>query len=528
MIPLHLNNKIINRFILLLFGVFCIVALQAQKEEKTTNVILENAESLTFDKTHSAERQVLRGNVRFRHEGAVMHCDSAYFYSESNSLDAFGHVKMVQGDTLFVYSDVLYYDGNKKLALLRRNVRMINRDVVLTTESLDYDRVKDMGYYFENGKITDPTNVLVSKKGFYYPKQKLAEFKTEVLLTNPDFVIKSDTLKYNTNTKVAYLVGPSNIDYADTHIYSELGSYNTQTEYSSLFKRSQVETKDGRFLTGDTIYYDKAKGLGRVFSDIEIKDTIQKVMLKGDIGIYNEITGKAFVTKSALAIEYSSPDSLFLHADTLFYNKDSIYNDLQAYHHVRFFRSDLQGKCDSVFYSSRDSILTMYYEPVIWSENNQLTGDEIQILMNNGKVDYIYVHANAMAAMQDLVDTVKFNQLVGKEMKAYVRDNEVYKIDVSGNTQSIYFPRESDSTLVGVNKTESSFMTVYLKENKVDKVILYPGASGKMLPDENLVKEDIFFPQFIWHDAIRPKKMEDIFIQTEPTVKKKEEKKRRR
>ena len=511
-----------------LFVLFVVLPFTLHPQaEKTTNVILEHAESLTFDRSRDAERQVLRGNVRFRHEGAVMTCDSAYFYTANNSMDAFGNVRMVQGDTLFGYSDVLYYDGNKKLALMRRNVRLINRDVVLTTEQLDYNRAANIAYYFEGGKITDPANVLVSQRGFYYPQSKMAEFKNDVTLTNPDFLLNSDTLKYNTFTKTAYIVGPSTIDHSDTRIYSELGNYNTQTQFASLFKRSVIETEEGRVVTGDTIYYDRAIGLGRIYSNIEIKDTQRKVMLKGNVGRYNEATGEAFITNKALAIDYSAQDSLFLHADSLFYIKDSIYNNMKAYHGVRFFRSDLQGKCDSIFYSSRDSILTMFFEPVLWSENNQLTGDRIQIFVRNGEVDYIHVQGNAMAVMQD-TDTLKFNQLVGREIRAFVVDGELRKVEVNGNTQSIYFPREDDGTLVGVNRTESSFMTVYMQNNKVHKVVLYPGASGKMMPDEGLVHEDVFFPQFAWHEELRPQRKEDVFIRTAPPIKDNTDRRRRR
>jgi len=249
--------------------------------------------------------------------------------------------------------------------------------------------------------------------------------------------------------------------------------------------------------------------------------------LKGNIARYNEAIGEAFITNKALAIDYSSQDSLFLHADSLFYLKDSIYNNMKAYHGVRFFRSDLQGKCDSIFYSSRDSILTMFFEPVLWSENNQLTGDLIQIFIKDGAVDFIHVQGNAMAVMQD-IDTLRFSQLVGRELRAFVVDGELRKVEVNGNTQSIYFPREDDGTLVGINRTESSFMTVHLQNNKVHKVVLYPGASGKMMPDEGLVHEDIFFPQFAWHNEIRPQRKEDVFIRTAPPVRDNTDRRRRR
>ena len=496
--------------------------------QKTTNVILENAESLVFDKSQSAERQVLKDNVRFRHEGAIMYCDSAYFYADKNSLDAFGRIKMVQGDTLFVYADALYYDGNVRTAYLRRNVRMVNRDVTLTTDSLNYDRNANVGYYFGGGQIKDPKNLLVSRRGYYYPAKKEAIFRKNVKLTNTDSLeIRSDTLKYNTQTKIAYLLGKSEIENKDGQIFSELGSYNTETQYSSLFKHSLVKNKDGKSLAADTIYYDKQRGLGRVFGNAEIRDSVQKMILRGNKGYYNEFLEEAMMTRQAVAVEYSAAgaDSLFLHADTLFHKKDSTYSLFQAFRHVRFFRSDVQGKCDSLVYSTRDSLLTMYAEPVLWSDSSQLTGNLIQAFIRDSVIDYIYVKENAMAVMRD-ADSTRFNQLIGKNIKGFINGKELYKIDVSGNAQSIYFLYENDGSPIGVNKTESSFMTVYLKNNKVDKVSIYPSPSGKMLPDENLVREDIFFPTFVWHDAIRPKKYEDIFLKIEPNIKEERQRKK--
>ena len=513
-----------------LYIFLCLTVLlpfQAQTE-RTANVILEHAESLTFDKARNAERQVLKHNVRFRHEGAVMYCDSAYFYADRNSLDAFGNVRMIQGDTLFVYSDVLFYDGNAKMAYLRYNVKMINRDVTLTTDSLNYDRQVNVGYYFEDGQITDETNVLTSRKGYYYPNLKEAIFRRNVVLTNDDsLIIRSDTLRYRTDTKVAYILGPSTIENRDGHIYSEWGSYNTETQFSSLFNRSQVRNNDGKFLTADTIFYDKANGIARTFGNAEIRDTVRKIILRGNVGYYNELTEKSLMTNNALAVEYSSgADSLFLHADTLLGTKDSTFNLLRAFRAVRFFRSDVQGKCDSLSYSTRDSLMSMFFDPVLWSENNQLTGNLIQVFMRDSVIDHIFVQGNALAVMQD-DDSTKFSQLSGKEIKGFLHDNELFKIEVKGNAESIYFPRESDGTLIGVNRTESSFLTAFLVNNKIEKVILFPGASGKMMPIEETVHEDIFFPNFKWLDDIRPKRKEDIFIRTEP-VPRKEERRRRR
>ena len=228
--------------------------------KKATLVFLENSETLSFDKLKNPDVQILKGNVRFRHDAALLYCDSAYFYEKANSLDAFGHVRIVQGDTLFIYGDLLYYDGNIKLARLRHNVRMVNRKTTLTTDSLNYDRLGNLAYYYTGGKIKDDVNTLTSIWGEYSPATNDALFKTTVHLVNKNFILDADTLRYNTKTNVANLIGPTHILYNnETNIYSNKGWYNTATDRSMLLNRSIVKHKDGKTMIGDTIFYDKKK-----------------------------------------------------------------------------------------------------------------------------------------------------------------------------------------------------------------------------------------------------------------------------
>ena len=220
-----------------------------------TLVYLEKSETLTFDKITNPDMQVLKGNVRFRHDNVLLYCDSEYFFSKENSLNAFGNVRIVQGDTLFVYGDKLFYDGNTKLARMRHNVRMVNRKTTLVTDSLNYDRLANLSYYYTGGKITDQLNALTSVWGQYSPSTNDALFKNKVHLKNKNFILDSDTLKYNTKTNIANIVGPTHILYNDeTDIYSTRGWYNTATDRSMLLDRSRVKHKDGKTLTGDTIF----------------------------------------------------------------------------------------------------------------------------------------------------------------------------------------------------------------------------------------------------------------------------------
>jgi len=474
-------------------------------------VYLENAATMDFDTTLSASVQVLRGDVRFRQDNVQLFCDSAYFYQEDNSVDAFSNVKMVQGDTLFLYGDMLFYDGNTKIARVYYNVRMVDRDVTLTTDSLLFDRNRNVGYYNAGGKIVDKSNTLTSLIGEYHPSERIALFKTAVKLVNPDFVLRSDTLRYNTVSKIANIVGPSHIVYkGKTTIKSSNGWYDTDKEYSQLFDRSIVYNTDGKFLTGDTIFYNRKDSIGIAMHNVVIRDTAQKVNLYGNYGYYNEKEHAGFVTQHAMLEQVSDTDTLYMHADTLATAKDSTYNIAKAYHGVRVFRSDFQAVCDSLFYSERDSVMRCFGNPVGWADEQQITGNEMYAYSKNKELDYIHVIRSAFASQQ--VDSIRFNQLSGKELKAYFAKRQIYKVFVSGNAESIFFPQDSkDSSLIGMNSTQSSFLTMYINNKKIDKVVLTPASNGTMTPIDLAKKDDMYLKNYTWQEELRPKDKDDIF-----------------
>jgi len=477
-----------------------------------TLVYLENSETMTFDKNMNPDIQVLKGNVRFRHDNALMFCDSAYFYNKANSLDAFGNVRIVQGDTLFIYGDMLYYDGNIKLARLRRNVRMVNRKTTLTTDSLNYDRMTNLAYYYTGGKIVDTENTLTSIWGQYSTTNNNALFKKSVHLVNKSFILDADSLRYNTKTHIANLISPSHIVYdKETDIYSKRGWYNTSTERMMLLDRSKVVHKDGKTLIGDTIFYDKKQKFGEGFTHVIMNDTVQKSTLFGNYSYYSEKTKLGMASDSALLMDWSSKDTMYVHADTLFKSKDSIYDVVRGYYHVRFYRNDIQGLCDSLTYSARDSILNMHGEPVVWSDENQLAGQFIQALTKNKKVYKINIQREAIAIQRQ--DSNYYNQLAGKEIIAHVDSGQLKKVNVNGNAETIYYPvDEKDSTIVGLNKTQSSYVVMYLKNKKADRIVMTSATTGIMYPLGQLSGGDLYLKNFFWLDKQRPKNKKDLFL----------------
>lgn len=515
----HRRHRIPLLCILCLFGI-CLAQVKPVKkpdekiqDKQKTVIYLIHSDLTRFDQAQNPDAQILEGSVVFRHDSVYMYCDSAYFYEKTNSLEAFGNVKMNQGDTLFLYGDYLFYDGNSMLAMVRENVRMENKKTTLLTDSLNYDRIFNLGYYFDGGTLMDETNVLTSDWGEYSPATKIAVFNYNVKLVNPQFTLTSDTLRYSTATKIANIVGPSDIYSDNNHIYSELGFYDTNKEQAELLNRS-ILTNEGKQLTGDSLFYDRAQGYGEAFDHVILKDTTNKNMLTGNYCYYNELTGNALATQRAIAIDYSQGDSLFMHADTLrlityYIHTDSMQREMRAYHKVRMYRTDIQGVCDSLVYSTTDSCLTLYHDPILWNGPQQILGEEIKAYMNDSTIDWAHIINQAFAIEKK--DSIHYNQVTGKEMKAFFAGGEIYKADVLGNVRLIFYPEEKDSSLLVMNYGETSILAMYFKDRKMDKAVMSPKSNGVAYPMDQIPSDKYRLPNFAWFDYIRPLDKNDIF-----------------
>ena len=505
-------------FIALIITLLLLIFSRVPAREPAGNVkriILEQANRMEGDEQKYGKNvQALFGNVRLRHETTLMFCDSAFIQKDSNNVEAYGSIHIIQDDSIHLYGKELYYIGNIGLAKVRKDVRMVTDNSVLTTEFLDYDRTNDVAYYFDGGKITNGPNIIESDWGYYYPKIDLAQFKTDVVVTNPEYIIYSDTLLYNTNTEIVTIVGPTTIISEQNIIYSEAGFYNTKTDIARLEKNSSVTT-DEQILLGDTIYYDRNTGFGEVFSGMILNDTTNNVVITGDYGFYNEITKQALATKRAVMLQIYQGDTLFLHADTL--RIDSIpgreHQLIRAYNAVKFFRVDFQGRCDSMVFDMADSINYMYHDPIIWSQENQMTAEIIKLHTRNQELYKAELINSSFVISRE--DTIHFNQIKGKLITGYIRDNELYRIEVDGNGQTVYYPKDDD-IIIGVNRTESSNITILLEERRVTGITTRVQPTGNLNPLFVLPLEAQKLDDFRWLDDFRPKKPDDIFIRDEP------------
>jgi len=571
---------------LILITLICLLAFSGNSQaQNRTRVEILRCDLLDVNERIVANAKRLLGNVNITVDGALMWCDSMYSYT-NNTVDAFGNVHIVRGDTLNMYADFINYNGTTKLAKARRNVRLIDKQVTLTTDSLDYTMENDLASYSYSGTIKDTTNVLTSVIGQYYVNEKKAYFKTKVDVVTKDYKIKSDTLIYFTNSKKVFMEGPTHIFNETDTLYAEYGWYDSMNGISKLTKKPRIWNAKQN-VKADSIFYDKEKGEGLAMSRARIQDIENSLIVVGNLVKYNDITKIAYATDSAMLIQYSETDSLFLHADRLRTMPDTtttkpgiplkdnkkatpakaadaklspeklsadsvavkpaIADSLKvaqtptdtlavqktvtdtltikppkdarlvlAYHKVRFFRDDVQGKCDSLVYWSKDSTIQLFTDPVIWSKMNQMSANYIEMINRSKAPNEVRMKEDAfIISMED--DSLRYNQIKGKNMIGFVRNNKLYKIDVNGNGQSNYYARNEDG-IIGLNKAESSNITIYMNDGKVKKIAFIKSPEGELKPMEDIEEGDKLLPGFKWLDELRPKNKEDIFRDPVPAA----------
>lgn len=488
----------------------------APEEGGDDYVYLINADEIRFNQRINADAQILVGNVVFRHDSMYMYCDSALFYQNANSFDAYRNIRAEQGDTLFMFGDALYYDGETKIARIRDNVRLENRDMILLTDSLNYDRNINLGYFFNGGTLLDIDNTLTSDYGQYDINLGVAVFRDSVLLENENYTLDTDTLTYNVDRHTAFFTSPSTIVSDENVIRTSHGWFDTQAGNSVLLDRSIVDRSDGeQQMTGDSIVYNDEKNCIWGYGNVIVNDFADSMDVLGDYVFYDRSRDSALITGNAQAIEYSREDSLFMHADTfrlctIYGENDTIMNrQVKAYHHVKAFSNDMQLVCDSLEFQSSDSCLTLYRDPVLWSGRQQILGEVIKAYMNDSTIDWVHVIGQALSVEQ--IDTVMYNQIGGREMKAFFVNGDIYRTTVDGNVQVVYYPFDSDSTLIGMNTTEASNLEAFFNARKVEKIVVHQKSNGVMYPISQIPAGKSKLSNFVWLEVMRPFSRYDIF-----------------
>ena len=490
---------------------------RARKTTTDTKVYLQHANELTYDiYGKHPDAQFVKGNVAFLHKGARLTCDSALYYQQTNSFEAFGHVRMKQGDTLTLTSEYAYYDGNDEMCEVRRNVILTHRKMKLYCDSLNYDRMYSIGYFFEGGKLIDGDTRLTSDWGQYSSADRQAVFYYNVKLKNSNSLTEGDTLYYDTKTSKAHVVGPSKITMKDDVIITEDGYYDSHADKTELFSRSTVQRRDGKTITADSLYHNSKTGISEGFSNVIFNDTANKSRFTGDYVYYDENTGCGYATRKAVAMDYSHGDTLYAHGDTMrlvTYNHDtdSAYRKVFAYPHVRVYRTDVQAVCDSMVMNSLDSVLTMYKDPILWSDGRQILGEEIRAYMADSTIRFAHVIGQALS-VEMLPDTVHYNQVSSKEMKSWFKEGKLRLNQAQGNVKTVYYATDNaDSTLIGLNYLETDTLKMFMSPTRRLERIWACKHSGTMYPISQIPPEKYKLPEFVWFDYVRPLSKDDIF-----------------
>ena len=499
-----------KRFSLLLLIIFTSISLGQEKRK-----IEYQAEIQEADEERYPGASILIGNVKMNHEGINLTCQQALYYKKLNFFKAIGNVLIKQGDTITQTSDYADYDANSKQALSWGNVVLKDPTMTLTTDTLQFDRLNQKLYYQSYATIRDTTNTLKSKVGNYYLENKKFTATTRVTVVNPEHNLVSNHLDYYTNSGYTYLYGPSTITNTENEnkIYCERGFYNTKTDISHFVKKAKLYLKE-RTVEGDSLYYDKRRGFASATNNIQVIDTLQNFITKGDYAEIFEKKDSLFVIKKALAISIVDKDSTFIHGDTLLVTGRAKKRIIRAYHHVKIFKSDLQGKCDSIHTNQETGLTKLYRNPVIWSDKNQITGDTIYLKSNvdTEKLDSLKVFNNSFIVSKDSLSIDDFNQIKGRNMFGKFEKNKLKNLLVKGNAESVYYNRNEETSVIETITKEISSNIEFVFEKGVVKSIKYLKASdGKTYPPSMLPEDVKKLKGFIWRESEQPKKMEDIF-----------------
>jgi len=496
----------------------CFLSLSSVSFAQRT-VEIKNANTLEDGENIGKGVKRLIGNVALKEGNMYMYCDSAYLFPD-NSIKAFHNLHIVKGDSVNIYGTLLNYNGPTRIAEITKNVRLIEKGSTLQTELLYYDTRSSVATYPNGGTIVSKQNTLTSQSGYYNPKKKTFSFKKNVVLTNPQYVMNCDTLNYHAGTNTAYFNGPTEIKSQGDYIYCESGWYNTDNDNAKFSKNAYIVTKS-QTMKGDSIFFDKAKDIGRAYGHVAIIDTAQSIIVTGDAAIRLGKLETSTVTGHALLKQYYGTDTLFLHGDTLRaidehpVSKKGIkdttitWRVFYAYRKVKFFRTDIQGKCDSLVYSGKDSLMRLFKSPVLWQEENQLTAEIVEIKTSGGQIKNLFLKNQAFIISKE--DSVKYNQIKGKQMTGHFRENKLAKIFVEGNGQTIYFAKDKEK-LIGVNRANCTNLMIYITDNKVAKITFLKKPDATLFPMNEFVPKEFLLKDFTWREKERPNSVADIFL----------------
>ncbi|EGV45093.2 hypothetical protein BZARG_2874 [Bizionia argentinensis JUB59] len=514
-----------------------IFQLATAQEQKQKQIQIIYSGFLNFDDAKDPGLKVMTrddsGQVHVIHEGIDMWCDQANLYGNENFIEAYGNVKMKQGDTINMNAKYVEYSGKTQLAFASGEVILTEPNSVLTTDTLYFDRVKQESYYKSGGRVErDSSGVITSRIGRYYMNAQKYQFVNSVVLTNPDYVINTNQLDFYSETGHAYLFGPSTIVTDESKTYCEKGFYDTENKTGYGLKKTRIDY-DNRVFEGDSVYFDNSRNFASATNNITVTDTLNKSIIKGHYAEIYKAKDSVFITKRALAITVQETDSIYMHADTLMVTGVPEKRITRAFRNAKFYKSDMSGKADSVHVnqatgltklinlkrlSSQDAFAKRR-DPVIWNLENQMTGDTIHIKSNpkTEKLDSLFVFENAFVASRDSISKNGFNQVKGKTLVGlFDEENNLRQVNINKNAESISYARNENQELIGIEKAKSGSVSIFFSEGDIEQFTRYLQPDAEITPESQYPENALLLRGFVWRDEERPKSVEDLFSDDPP------------
>ncbi len=553
-----MRHAFLIKFSAIIIFLFSITQLLfAQKPADTTaakkQIIIIQAQRLNHQIIKDSAFQSLVGNVIVRQDKTMFYCDSAVIDQTANIMEAYGHVHINDNDSINTYADYLKYLGNDKKAFLNGNCKLTDGKGTLTTPSLEYDLNTKLGTYLNSGKLVENSTVLTSKEGYYYGETKDATFKKNVVLIDPQYTIKTDTLLYNTYSQVTTFVVPTEIiSGPGRKILTSDGYYDTKNKKSYFGKRPTL-IDSATTLIADEVANDDSTHFGEARGNVIYKDTSEGITILSNDLKTNKLTNAFLATEKPIMIIKQDKDSVFIAADTLysaklsdlrkstnvpmilmdtfsrkydsaylsnFYIKQDSINKadssrdrfFEAYFHVKIYSDSMQAVCDSMFYSAEDSAFRLFRKPIVWGQNSQITGDTIYLFTQDKKPKELYDFYDAFTVND--VGHGYYNQIKGRTINAYFKDGEIDYMHVKGTqAESIYYAQDDNNKFVGVNKATSDVIDMYFDERKPTRVVFRSNLKGTTYPMRQVSADELKLKGFQWLEDLRPKSEYDLFAQ---------------
>lgn len=506
-------NRVVNIVMdikksIILFLFFCGAILYAQEPQKVDiqSGFLEKRPDFPEAVIYTKERNK---QVYIIHEGVEMWCDQAFVYMQDNFVKAFGNVKIEQGDTLRMNSKYAEYNGNTQFAFASGDVVLTEPQTTLTTDTLYFNRIKQQAYYRTGGKVVDTASVLTSKIGRYYLENKMYRFVEDVVVTHPNYIINSPQLDFYSESGHAYLYGSSSIEGETSTVYCDRGFYDTRNDYGHFMQNARVDYEN-RIMYGDSIYFDRETNFASATNNIEVIDTVNNSIARGHYAEVFKDKDSLFITKRAVAISVQDNDSVYIHADTLRITGKEDHRIMRGFYDARIYKSDMSGKCDSIYVDERSGITKMITRPILWTEDSQITGDTIHLLSNTKteQLDTLKVFNNAFLIQKD---SSGYNQVKGMKLTGLFFDNELDTINIDKNAEVIYFTRNDEDELIGINHTLSSSLQLTLEEQEITAIRFIKTVDGKLHPESEFPENARLLRGFEWRGEERLKSKADLF-----------------